>query len=377
MPTSRPALRSHGRRRTSRDAGLGDEAPSHLRDHLRAFLDYLSLNLNLSPHTVRAYDADVSQYLSWVASTQGTRLSAVAPQTLDADSVRGWLAGLNRVGQARASVARKLSAVRAFMRYLRRETVVAADPTQAAVAPRLDRTIPVHLSETEMATLLDSIDTATPAGARDRALFELCYASGLRLSELVGIDLDDIDLGARLVRVLGKGGKERVVPFNQSTVQAIRAWLPGRTSLLTTARSRPAPVRGTTARESRRRGRLPEPLFINQRGGRLTGRSVDRLLRVYVARVSTRMGVSPHALRHSFATHLLQRGADLRGIQELLGHARLSTTERYTHLNTAELQAVYRQAHPRARLSASPDQAGPRTRSSASPTDPAGRPRST
>jgi integrase/recombinase XerC len=356
--------------------GSDDEAPSHLRAHLRAFLDYLALNLNLSPHTVRAYDADVSQYLTWVAEAQGMRLSQVPPQVLDADSVRGWLAGLNRDGQARASVARKLSSVRAFMRYLRREAVVTADPTQAAVAPRLDRTIPVHLSEAEMATLLDSIGTATPAGARDRALFELCYASGLRLSELVGIDLDDLDLAARLVRVLGKGGKERVIPFNQSTMQAIRAWLPGRASLLAAARAR-STARSPQLPERRGRGRVPDPLFINQRGGRLTGRSVDRLLRVYVGRVSTRMGVSPHALRHSFATHLLQRGADLRGIQELLGHARLSTTERYTHLNTAELQAVYRQAHPRARVSASPDRPASPVRSSASPTDPAGRPPST
>jgi integrase/recombinase XerC len=374
MPARRRPLRASTRHRAP---GAGADVPSHLRGHLRAFLDYLALNLNLSPHTVRAYDADVGQYLVWVAAAQGIPLSQVPPQTLDGDTVRGWLADLNRGGQARASVARKLSAVRAFMRYLRREMVVSADPTQAAVAPRLDRTIPVHLSEAEMAGLLDSISTATPAGARDRALFELCYASGLRLSELVGIDLDDIDLGARLVRVLGKGGKERVVPFNHSTVQAIRAWLPGRASLLAAARARPVLTRAITARETRRRGPVPDPLFINQRGGRLTGRSVDRLLRVYVGRVSTRMGVSPHALRHSFATHLLQRGADLRGIQELLGHARLSTTERYTHLNTAELQAVYRQAHPRARLSASPDRPASPVRSSASPTDPAGRPPST
>jgi site-specific recombinase XerD len=374
MPVRRPSRRASGRHRAP---GTGDDTPSHLRGHLRAFLDYLALNLNLSPHTVRAYDADVGQYLGWVASAQGLRLSQVPPQALDGDTVRGWLADLNRDGQARASVARKLSAVRAFMRYLRREMIVSADPTQAAVAPRLDRTIPVHLSEADMTMLLDSIATTTPAGARDRALFELCYASGLRLSELVGINLEDVDLAARLVRVLGKGGKERVVPFNQSTVQAIRAWLPGRASLLAAARERPVLTRATTARETRRRGPAPEPLFINQRGGRLTGRSVDRLLRVYVGRVSTRMGVSPHALRHSFATHLLQRGADLRGIQELLGHARLSTTERYTHLNTAELQAVYRQAHPRARLSASPDPPGSQARSSASPTDPADRPPST
>lgn len=322
--------------------GSIDELPENLRDHLKAFLRFLELNRNLSAHTVRAYDSDVTQYLAWTAASSGTKISELAPAALDAQSVRDWVAALNRAGQARSSVARKLSGARAFMRYLRREAVVDHDPTAAAVAPKLDRTIPVHLSEAEMTALLDSIDVTTALGRRDRAMFELFYASGLRLSELVGVNLEDLDLHARLVRVLGKGGKERIVPLNPVAADAIRAWM----------RDRAGMTAGAERADRRRRHDAPredEPLFVNARGGRITGRSVDRLLRRYVAQCSTRMGISPHALRHSFATHLLQRGADLRGIQELLGHARLSTTERYTHVNTAQLQEVYRKAHPRAK----------------------------
>jgi integrase/recombinase XerC len=224
-----------------------------------------------------------------------------------------------------------------------------------ATAPKLDRTIPVHLSEAEMSTLLDAITTDSALGRRDRAIFELFYASGLRLGELVGLDLEDLDLSARMMRVLGKGGKERVVPFNATTAGAIRAWLKDRAELrqrVSGGRGRESGNRdrGTTRRESAHR--RDDPLFVNARGGRITGRSVDRLLRRYVARCSTRLGISPHALRHSFATHLLQRGADLRGIQELLGHVRLATTERYTHVNAAQLMETYRKAHPRAKRTA-------------------------
>jgi integrase/recombinase XerC len=327
------------------------EVPENLRDHLKAFLRFLALNRNVSPHTVRAYESDVAQYLAWVASGQDVRISQVRPADLDGISVRDWVAALNRSGQARATVARKLSGARAFMQYLRREGVIEHDPTIAAVAPRLDKTIPVHLSESEMTVLLESIDTRTPLGRRDRAMFELFYASGLRLSELVGVDLEDLDLHARVVRVLGKGGKERIVPLNPVAADAIRAWMKDRAGIVLARQPAAAsrqPAAGSRQHAERARHE-EEPLFVNARGGRITGRSVDRLLRRYVARCSTRMGISPHALRHSFATHLLQRGADLRGIQELLGHARLSTTERYTHVNTAQLQEVYRKAHPRAK----------------------------
>ena len=182
----------------------------------------------------------------------------------------------------------------------------------------------------------------TPLGRRDRAILELFYASGLRLSELAGLDIDDVNLGRRMARVLGKGGKERIVPFNNSTVVRDSRLLEGPRACVTQF------GRGHVGPARRARAAGAEPLFVNYRGGRLTVRSIDRLVRRYVAASSARIGISPHALRHSFATHLLQRGADLRAIQELLGHARLSTTQRYTHVNAAQLLDVYRRTHPRA-----------------------------
>jgi integrase/recombinase XerC len=309
-----------------------------MRDHLKSFLAYLKLNRHVSPHTVRAYESDVSQYLAWVASETGKKLSQLQPDDLDMTSVRGHIAGLNKAGKARSSVARKLSGLRTFVKYLRREEIIDHDPTAMAVAPKRDQTIPTHLSEPEIERLIETPNAADPLGRRDRAILELFYASGLRLSELVAIDLEDVNLSERMVRVMGKGGKERLVPFNQSALGAIKAWMKDRAAILATRR--------LTA--NRKNKRAQDPLFINYRGTRLTGRSVDRLLRRYVAQCSTRMGISPHALRHSFATHLLQRGADLRAIQELLGHARLSTTQRYTHVNAAQLIDVYRKSHPRA-----------------------------
>jgi integrase/recombinase XerC len=218
--------------------------------------------------------------------------------------------------------------------------------------------MPAHLSEDEMTALLAAAADDTPLGRRDRAILELFYASGLRLSEVAGLDLEDVNLGARMARVLGKGGKQRLVPFNTSTANAMRAYLEGREKLVrhtgTVRGVRLQPDRGSSGTPPKggshvRMSRQRDPLFVNYRGGRLTGRSIDRLVRRYVAASSARAGISPHALRHSFATHLLQRGADLRAIQELLGHARLTTTERYTHVNAAQLLDVYRKSHPRAR----------------------------
>ena len=310
-----------------------------MRDHLKAFLAYLKLNRHVSPHTVRAYESDVMQYLAFVAAETGKKISELDAADLDMDSVRLHLAGQNRADKARATVARKLSGLRTFIKYLRREAIIEHDPAAMAVAPKRDQTIPTHLSEPEIARLIETPNTADALGRRDRAILELFYASGLRLSELVAIDLEDLNLGDRMVRVMGKGGKERILPFNQSTVAALKAWMKDRAAIL----GNREPGAG-----SRKRKAVGDPLFVNYRGTRLTGRSVDRLLRRYVAQCSTRMGVSPHALRHSFATHLLQRGADLRVVQELLGHARLSTTQRYTHVNAAQLIDVYRKSHPRA-----------------------------
>jgi integrase/recombinase XerC len=329
-----------------------------MRDHLKAFLAYLTLNRHVSPHTVRAYDSDVTQYLAWIASETGKKMSQLEPADLDMTSVRSHLADLNKAGKARASVGRKLSALRTFVKYLRREEIIEHDPTAMAVAPKRDQTIPNHLSEPEIERLIETPDTGDALGRRDRAILELFYASGLRLSELVAIDLEDLNLSERMVRVMGKGGKERLVPFNQSTLSALKTWMHDRAAILASRRPAPPPqllkqpkkARAASPKTRAAKADLSDPLFINYRGKRLTGRSVDRLLRRYVAQCSTRIGISPHALRHSFATHLLQRGADLRAIQELLGHARLSTTQRYTHVNAAQLIDVYRKSHPRASL---------------------------
>jgi len=216
------------------------------------------------------------------------------------------------------------------------------------VPPRGERKVAAHLTVGEMSRLLEMPDTSDPLGRRDRAILELLYASGVRLSELVGLDLEDVNLSARMVRVMGKGAKERLVPFNDAARQALGAWFRDRAVL---RRPRNTDPGSRVPAKGRRQAAIEDadPLFVNARGTRLTGRSVQRLVARYVARCSTRFGISPHALRHSFATHLLQRGADLRAIQELLGHVTLSTTQRYTHVNAAELLAAYMKAHPRAR----------------------------
>ncbi len=307
-------------------------------EQLRGFLDYIRLNRNASPHTVAAYESDLSQFIAFAGEHTGRR-QALQPKHLSLDVIRGYLGELYRQGRARTSVARKVSALRTFTRYLRREGFIETDPAVLAVAPKREQKVPAHLSVDEMSQLLETPDTSAPLGRRDRAILELFYASGIRLSELVALDLEDVDLSGRMVRVMGKGRKERIVPFNKSTENSLRTWYADR-SVLTRSEA-----------QRRRTSDAGAPLFVNARGGRLTGRSVQRLVARYVASCSTRFGISPHALRHSFATHLLQAGADLRAIQELLGHVRLSTTQRYTHVNVAQLLDVYRKAHPRAQKS--------------------------
>ena len=314
---------------------------------LREFLDYLRLNRNASAHTSAAYESDVTQFLGFAAQFRGVTIDALEPSHLDLGAIRAFMAEMYRQGHARNSVARKLSALRAFSRYLRREGWIENDPAALAVGPKREQKIPAHLSIDEMSRLLEMPDVSTALGRRDRAILELFYASGLRLSELVSVDLEEVNLRARMVRVMGKGAKERLVPFNNSTEDSIRAWLADRAVLRQSGK--PKAQDPTPKAQSPRLRAQSEPLFVNFRGARLTGRSVQRLVARYVAACSTRFGISPHALRHSFATHLLERGADLRAIQELLGHVQLSTTQRYTHVNSAQLLDVYRKAHPRAK----------------------------
>jgi integrase/recombinase XerC len=329
--------------------------------HLKAFLQFLALNRNASAHTVRAYESDLTQWLDHVAAAALCKARDLEPAHLDRLALRHFLGEVHAQGRTRATAARKLAAARAFLRYLYREGVIDEDAGVLVATPRRDVRMPAHLSEAEMSALLDAPPGDTPLSRRDRAILELFYASGLRLSELAGLDIDDVNLSQRIVRVLGKGRKERLIPFNTSAANAIREYMKDRATLMGQAGragrdrrdrnggARSSPSRASGPSRAFSPSRHPDPLFVNYRGGRLTSRSIDRLVRRYVALSSTRLGISPHALRHSFATHLLQRGADLRAIQELLGHARLSTTQRYTHVNAAQLLEVYRKSHPRAK----------------------------
>ncbi len=327
-----------------------------LKEHSRAFVAFLKLNRNVSPNTVRAYDADVTQFLEFVAARDGVKPSQVAPERLDAIAIRDFLGDLHKRGLSRASAARRLSALRTFAKYLVREGVLPDDATQLVGAPKREQSLPAHLGHAEIDALLAAPDVSTVPGRRDRAILELFYASGLRLSELAGADLEDINLSGRMIRVRGKGGKERLLPFNNSAADAIRTML-GDAAALQTLLGQRAEGKGQRYREEGKgkrvasRGPQKTPLFLSLRGARLTTRSIDRIVRQHVRTAAITTGISPHALRHTFATHLLQAGADLRAIQELLGHAQLTTTQRYTHLDVGRLMDVYRQAHPRAKLS--------------------------
>ena len=322
-----------------------------MKEHLEDFLEHLALNENASDHTVRAYESDLSQFLAFLAQQTGRKRAALVAEDFSQSSIRAFLGDRHKRGNARSSAARKLAALRTFARYLRREGILDADPAALVGTPKREQRLPAHLGEEEMTTLLEMPDVSQPLGRRDRAILELFYASGLRLSELVGLDLEDVNLSTRIVRVMGKGRKERLVPFNRSTEAAVRAWLKDWEGFAV-GRCGRLGARGSglddRAKAKRRSKKAASPLFLNYQGGRLSTRSVDRLVRKYVAQCSTRFGISPHALRHSFATHLLERGADLRAIQELLGHARLSTTQRYTHVNSTQLLDAYRKAHPKA-----------------------------
>jgi len=309
-----------------------------MKDILKDFLQHLRRR-DVSPHTVTAYENDVATFLKHTSGIRKKPIDELTPADVDAFAIRAFLGELHKLRISASSSARKLSAIRTFVKFLRREDLLEDDPSLLVASPKQPQTIPSHLTMDEMSRLLAMPDGSTPLGRRDRAILELFYASGLRLSELVGVDMEDVNLAGRMVRVMGKGRKQRLVPFNTSTADALRAWMKDRTATGQSAESR---ERGRRARA------VAAPLFLNYRGGRLSTRSVDRLVRRYVAMCGAKFGISPHALRHSFATHLLANGADLRAIQEMLGHARLSTTQRYTHVNAAQLIQVYKKSHPRA-----------------------------
>lgn len=350
--TGRPRGRGRVAGRSSKPAAGDDDAPdvgpdSPLRDAIRAFREHLALNRHASAHTVRNYEADLVQFLYFLGASTATPRHALTPADVTPDAIRGFLGELHARGNSRASAARRISAIRSFARYLRREGIRDDDPAALVGSPRREQRVPQVLTVDEVTALIETPDTSAPLGRRDRAILELFYASGLRLSELVALDVDDVNLSSRMVRVMGKGRKERLVPCHQRAADAVRVWLADRHGILDAA-ERGQDAAGP-ARGGRRAREQDEPLFLNYRGTRLTSRSVHRLVTRYVSLCTTRYGISPHALRHSFATHLLERGADLRAIQELLGHVELTTTQRYTQVNVQHLLDVYRAAHPKAR----------------------------
>jgi integrase/recombinase XerC len=293
-----------------------------LQAAIAGFLRHLERERNASPATVRAYGDDLGQLAAHLAATLG---HPPRPAEVDHLLIRGFLAELHQRGLRKVTTARKLAALRTFFRWLCREGVLETNPARLLLTPRRERRIPSVLDEAQVASLLEVPGDAL-AAVRSRAILELLYAAGIRCAELVALDVGDVDLDGRLVRVLGKGRKERVVLFGARAQQALRAWLRARGGL----------------------GPKGDALFLNSRGGRLSDRSVRKLVEGRVRAVALQRRCSPHTLRHSFATHLLARGADLRAIQELLGHASLSTTQRYTHVDTRHLLEVYRKSHPRA-----------------------------
>jgi integrase/recombinase XerC len=292
---------------------------------LAAYETYLHKLKGASPHTVRAYVEDLEPFERFLATLGQTALTA-KPR-----DVRAFVATL-AVDKAASTRARKLSSIRSFYKYLRKEGRLASSPAELIRSPKIPQRLPKVIPIDELFALLEAPGKKTVLDLRDRAILEVLYGGGLRISELCGLDLEDLDREGGLVRVLGKGGKERLCPLHPKAWRAIGSYLGLRGELLAVPRKKQA----------------PDELFLNFRGGRLTPRSIERHLDAYVVRCALSRKVSPHSLRHSFATHLLASGADIRSIQELLGHARLGTTQRYTAVSFELLQQVYDKAHPRA-----------------------------
>ncbi len=293
------------------------------------FIVYLKVEKNASPRTIESYQTDIWQFIDYLAEELKLPGEVVRPERVDHLLVRKYLALLQRKGLSRTTIARKLAGLRSFFRFLCREEILAVSPVAQVSTPKLEKRLPKFLYQDEAQALMEAPDTGMPAGLRDKAILEVLYSSGLRVSELVNLETGDVDLSVGYLRVMGKGSRERIVPMGSYAINAVRKYLSdGRPSLL-----------GKSACKS---------LFLNKTGGPLSARSVRNLVDKYVNQVSIRYKISPHTLRHSFATHLLDGGADLRSVQELLGHVKMSTTQIYTHVTKEKLREVYEKNHPRA-----------------------------
>lgn len=303
----------------------GSPAPTDLaiKSNAEAFLTYLAAVRGLSQHTIRAYSGDLERYLEWA------QRSGVDPLHLTHRQVRLYLAEMDRAGYARSTITRRMSAVRAFFGYLVSEGVVDSDPSSVASTPKVPRRLPRTVSSEELRQLFDQPDVRTPSGLRDKLIIELLYATGMRVNELASLTLAQVDLAQGQVRVMGKGSKERVIPIHPAAVALIREYL-------------------LSARPQLAKEHSPDYLLLSTRGNAMSADAVRRSFKRVLQTAGVSLSLSPHALRHTFATHLLEGGADLRTVQELLGHVALSTTQIYTHLSIKRLREVHKDAHPRA-----------------------------
>jgi integrase/recombinase XerC len=292
-----------------------------LTDQIRDFSAYLETERNVSPHTIQAYRSDLAQMLSFVQREKGEAATAM---DVDHLLLRRYLAQLAK-STKKSSIGRKLAAIRSFFRFLLRRGTIDKNPAELVATPKKELRLPFHLDIDQTTSLMEAPDSEQKYALRDRAILELLYSSGLRVSELTGLNAGEIDLSGGMVRVMGKGGKERIVPVGSRATEALQVYL-----------------------EQRDDNGPKVPLFLNTRGGRINRRSVARIVDAHVLKIAAFKRISPHTLRHTFATHMLEGGADLRAIQELLGHASLSTTQKYTHVSIDRLMEVYDKAHPKA-----------------------------
>lgn len=298
-----------------------------MQDLMNKFLLYLMVEKNASPKTITAYSSDLSHFGAFLAKEQGVTFAKVSVNKADSLQMRRYLSYLQQQGLAKSTIARKLAALRSFERYLCREELLDKNVAAAVATPKKEKKLPKFLYYPEIEALMEAPKDDF-AGLRDKALLEVIYGAGLRVAELVSINVGDIDMSVGYVRVFGKGAKERIVPLGEVALESVKRYIKARGEITTAEK-------GT-------------PLFLNRFGKRLSDRSVRNILNKYVDQVALTKKISPHTLRHSFATHLLENGADLRAVQEFLGHVSMSTTQIYTHITKSRMKKVYDQAHPRA-----------------------------
>jgi len=301
-------------------------------EYVDAFLRHLKLERNYSPCTLASYEDDLRNFLEFL-SRQEDGARGISPADVNRQLLRAFLRELLGQGYAKRSIARKLACLRSFFRYMKKTGVVQASPMATIVSPKLDRRLPQFLDEDTMHRLMDQPDRATPEGMRDRALLELLYSTGIRLGELIGLNLQDMEMGSGTIRVVGKGNKQRIIPFGRPAARALAEYLA---------------VRSQLAKGAERGALSTEPVFLTVRGKRMNPKGVNVLVGKYISRVSEIEKKSPHVIRHTFATHMLDRGADLQAVKELLGHESLSTTQIYTHVSVDRLKSIYSRAHPKA-----------------------------